>query len=152
PALDLQLARVGQHLPGDAGVARHGCDPLGARLEQLERAGVRVAALALVHERAHPVAGDRVGDEHDVAVLAEPGDALAAVGERVDLELQRLAALRPPRRVRSDGPRTLGHHPSGRSAGSAPSPATTGASSSSKSAFWAWRRFSAWSQIRWREP
>ncbi len=24
--------------------------------------------------------------------------------------------------------------------------------SSSSSAFWAWRRFSAWSQIRWRSP
>ena len=45
---------------------------------------MRVAALALVHDRAHAVAGDRAGDEHDVAAVAEPRDALAAERERLD--------------------------------------------------------------------
>ena len=45
-----QLALVGQHLPGHAGVVGDGRDPLGARLEHLDRARVRVAALALVHD------------------------------------------------------------------------------------------------------
>ena len=71
-------------------------DPLGTRLEHLERAGVGVGALALVDERAYTVAGDGAGDEHDVAVLAEARDALAPVGERVDGQLELLAALGPP--------------------------------------------------------
>ncbi len=88
-ALDLELALVGDHLPGDAGVLGCGSDPLGARLEHLEHARVCVAALALVHERAYAVAGDRAGDEHDISALAHARDALAPApgGERGDLKL-----------------------------------------------------------------
>src|SRR5262249_20600532 len=47
-ALDLQLALVGEHLPGNARVLGAGRDPLAAGHQHLERARVRVAALALV--------------------------------------------------------------------------------------------------------
>ncbi len=136
--LDLQLTLVGDDLPGDPRVRSAGGDPLGARREHLDGARVGVAALALVHDRPHAVAGDRTGDEHHVAaavlpggVLAQPRHALAAERQRVDLELQLIAALRP----------SLG----GRRAHCAPT-------SSSSSAFWACRLFSAWSQMRWRSP
>ena len=82
--LDLQLALVGEHLPGHAGMVGERGDPLGPGLEHLERARVGVGALALVDERADTVAGDGAGDEHDVAAVPEARDALAAVGERVD--------------------------------------------------------------------
>ena len=98
-------------------------DPLGARLEHLERACVRVAALALVHDRPHPVAGDRAGDEHHIAAVTPPRHALTAEGQRVDLQLELVAALG-----------------AGGASGSA---CAHGATSSSSSAFCAWRRFSA---------
>ncbi len=126
-ALDLELALVRDHLPRHAGVRRGRRDPLGARLEHLQRARVRVAALALVHDRAHAVAGDRAGDEHDVAAVAESRDALAAERERVDRQLQLVAALRARRALRPRG--SLDAH--------------ADATSSSSSAFCAWRRFSA---------
>jgi hypothetical protein len=56
-------------------------DPLGAGLEDLNGASVGVAALTLVHDRAHAVARDRPGDEHDVAAVAQPRDTLTAEGE-----------------------------------------------------------------------
>ena len=152
--LDLQLALVGEHLPRHAGVLGARGDPLGAGLQDLQRAGVGVVALALVHHRAHAVAGDGAGDEHHVAVLAQPRHALAAVGERVDGQLQLLAALGPGR-IRIDGGGTIaGAH--ARSAGTArraavaaaPSRSAASAISHSSSAFCAWRRFSACSQMR----
>ena len=73
-------------------------DPLGARLEHLQRARVRVAALALVDDRAHAIAGDGAGDEHHIPAVAQPRDALAAEGQRVDLQLELVAALRAGRR------------------------------------------------------
>jgi len=136
-ALDLQLALVPEHLPGDARVRGERGDPLGPRLEHLERARVRVAALALVHHRAHPIARDRAGDEHHVAALAQARDPLAAVGERVDPQLEHVAALRARWRLPAADSRVSAHGL---------------ATSSSSSAFCAWRRFSAWSQMRWRCP
>src|ERR1700722_12221166 len=92
--LDLELALVGDHLPGDTRVIGDRRDPLGARLEDLQRARMRVTALALVQDGPHTIAGNGAGDEHDVATVAEPGDALAAEGQRVDLQLQLVTALR----------------------------------------------------------
>ncbi len=102
PLLDLELALVGEHLPRHARVVGERGDPLGARLEHLQRAGVSVGALALVHERTHAVAGDGAGDEHHVTVLAQARHALAAVGERVDGQLELLAALGPS--AHAEGP------------------------------------------------
>ena len=86
-----ELALVGQHLPRRARVVGERRDALGARLEHLERARLGVGALALRDDRAHEVAGDRAGDEDDVAL--EAGDAVAAVGERVDAQVELGAAL-----------------------------------------------------------
>ena len=88
--LDGELALVGQHLPGRAGMVGARCDPLGARLEHLERARLGVGALALRDDGAHAVAGHGAGDEDDVTLHAR--DAVAAVGERVDGEVE-LGAL-----------------------------------------------------------
>ncbi len=153
--LDLELALVGEHLPGHARVIRERGDPLGAGVQHLERAGVGVVALALVDHRAHAVAGDGARDEHHVAALAQARDALAPVGERIDRQLELLAALGPGS---ARGGRTRvagGVHEGGSAAGahgsSRPRSAPPAVSSSS-SAFWAWRRFSACSQMRWRGP
>jgi hypothetical protein len=99
--LDLELALVREHLPGDAGVRGERLDPLGARLEHLEGARVRVAALALVHDGAHAIAGNRAGDEHDVAAVADSRDALAAERQRFDLQLELVASLRSRELLRS---------------------------------------------------
>src|SRR5262249_40687028 len=99
--LDLQLALVGEHLPGDAGMVSTRRNPLRARLQQLQRARVRIAALALVHDGAHTIAGDRVGDKHDVAALAEARHSLAPECERLDPQLQHLAALGTARAISS---------------------------------------------------
>ncbi len=93
--LDLELALVGEHLPGHAGVIGARRDSLGAGVEQLEGARVRVAALAPVHDRAHAIAGNGPGDEHDVAAIPPARDALAAEGERADRQLQLLAERGP---------------------------------------------------------
>src|ERR1019366_1357665 len=120
-----------------------GGDALGARLEHLERARVGVAALALVDHGAHAVAGDGAGDEHHIAALAETRHALAAEGQRLDLQLELVPSLRTGghlaacARVGLDGARAHAH---------------AAVTSSSSSAFCAWRRFSAWSQMRWRVP
>ena len=47
----------------------------------------------MVDPRPHAIAGQAAADEHDVAVGA--GHSGPAVGERVDLELELLAALEP---------------------------------------------------------
>ncbi len=57
-ALDLQLALVGEDLPGDArmvGLRRYA---LGTGPQDLDGARVGVGALALVDERTHAIAGD----------------------------------------------------------------------------------------------
>ncbi len=63
-------------------------DALGARLHDLERKRLRVAALHVRHARAHRVAGQTALDEEHEPV--QPRDAVAAVGERVDVELELL--------------------------------------------------------------
>ena len=71
----------------------HRRDPVGAGLEDLHRARLGVGPLALADDRAHAVAGNGAGDEHHVAVDAR--HAGAAEGERVDRQLELVAALGP---------------------------------------------------------
>jgi hypothetical protein len=56
--------------------------------QHLGRECLGEAALDLRHACAHPVAGQAAAHEDDEAV--EPGDAVAAVGERLDVELELL--------------------------------------------------------------
>jgi hypothetical protein len=142
-ALDLELALIREHLPGNAGVVRNRGDPLGAGVEHLERARVRVVALALVHDGSHAIARNRTGDEHHVSTVTQPGDALAAERERLDLKFELIAALGTRlgagRRVGAGGRRVIGRGVGGRDRVGAHS----GPTSSSSRAFCAWRRFSA---------
>jgi hypothetical protein len=55
------------------------------RLDDVDGERLREAALHLRHPRAHAVAGEATSDEDDEPV--QPRDAVAAVRERVDLEL-----------------------------------------------------------------
>ena len=73
----------------------HGGDPVGPGLQDLERAGLRVVALALRDDGADAVARNRVAHEHDVRALAErePRDAVAAERQRFDAELELLPAV-----------------------------------------------------------
>ncbi|CAA9489157.1 MAG: hypothetical protein AVDCRST_MAG13-1638 [uncultured Solirubrobacteraceae bacterium] len=89
--LDLELARVGQDLPGGAGMVRAGRDPLGARGQELDDAGLAVALLALgdLHPRA--VARDGAGDEQHVALVTR--HAVAAVGQAVDGDVEDRAGV-----------------------------------------------------------
>jgi hypothetical protein len=64
-------------------------DPLGPGTNDLGRERLGVTSLDLRHSRPHPVAGKSAPDEDDEAV--EPSDAVAAVRERVDVELQLVA-------------------------------------------------------------
>ena len=91
--LDLELARVGQHLPRRARVVGDRRDAVGRRLEDVDRARLRVRLLRLADLRAHAVARHGAGDEDDVAVLTAR-DAVAAVGEAVDGELELIPAAR----------------------------------------------------------
>ena len=129
--LDLDLALVREDLPRGARMVGDLGDPVGRGLEHLGRARLGVRALALRDDGADAVAGDAAAHEDDVAV--QPCDAVAAVGEVVDAEVQLGAALGARR-----GGGRRGHGSEARS--------------HSSSAFWACRRFSAWSQIRWRSP
>ena len=184
-ALDLQLTLVGNDLPRRAGMVSDRRDPLGARLQHLDDARVGVAALALVDDRSHAIAGDGAGDEHHVASrlpvpvrgcpgwgIAEPCDPLTAEGERIDLQLELVPALRADAQWRIGfDVHTIAHAtrkrtfpdrplyvPAAAAAADAGDTAArgaaleTGATSISSSAFCAWRRFSAWSQMRWRVP
>jgi hypothetical protein len=148
--LDLQLALVRQHLPGHARMLGKRLDPLGARHEQLDGARMRVGALALDDQRAHAVTGNGARDEHHIAALAVARNPLAAVGERVDLELELLPALRPRGSRLAGGRLDVRRGARVILCGRAHRDACS--TSSSSSAFWAWRRFSACSQMRWREP
>jgi hypothetical protein len=65
-------------------------DPQRAGLEHFDRKSFRVPALNLRHPRANPVARQSSAHEDDEAV--EPGDAVAAEGERLDRELELLIA------------------------------------------------------------
>ena len=60
--------------------------PLRARLEHLHRERLRVTPLHLRDPRANLVARQPTTHEHHEAV--HPGDAVPAVGERLDLELE----------------------------------------------------------------
>ena len=90
--LRLELALVGVVLEAAAAAGaevrarRH--DPVGAGREDLERGRLGEAALHLGDAGAHRVAGQAAADEDDEAVQAR--DAVAAVGERVDVELELL--------------------------------------------------------------
>ena len=90
--LRLELALVGVVLEAAAAarpeVAARRLDPVGPRLEQRGAHGLGEAALDLRRARAHEVAGQPAADEDDEAV--ESGDAVPAVGERVDAELDLL--------------------------------------------------------------
>ncbi len=82
----------GQHLPRRAGVVGARRDAVGRRLDDLDGARLGVGALGLADDGAHAVAGNGAGHEHDIAVTAR--DAVAAVGERVDRQLELVAARR----------------------------------------------------------
>ena len=98
-----------------------------------------------MHARPHEVAREAALDEDDVAA-GRAGDARAAERERVDPQCQLVADGRA-RRWWARRRRRLGlRRGDRRSLGFAHW------SSHSSSAFCAWRRFSAWSQIRWRLP
>ena len=90
--LRLELALVGVVLEAAAAagaeVRARRLDPVGAGREHLDRRRLGEAALHLRHARAHRVAGQAAADEDDEAVQAR--DAVAAVGERVDVELELL--------------------------------------------------------------
>ena len=66
---------------------------IGRGLEQLDEAGMGVAALALRDDGAHTIPGHAAGHEHDVTAVVHAGDALTAEGERVDRQLELLAAI-----------------------------------------------------------
>ena len=109
--LDLELALVRQHLPGSAGMVGGRRDAVRRRLEHLDSAGLGVRALGLADDGTHAVARHRARDEDDVAV--EPRDAVPAVGERVDGQLELVAA-------RGAGPGGRGHPDQDDTAGSDP--------------------------------
>ena len=90
--LRLELALVGVVLEAAAAagaeVRARRVDPVGPGREHLERGRLGEAALDLGDPRAHGVAREAAPDEDDEAV--QPRDAVAAVGERVDVELELL--------------------------------------------------------------
>ena len=98
--LDLELALVAEDLPGCAGMLGERRDPLRTRLKDLDRSRLGVGALGLRHDGEHAIARNPALDEHDVAVAA--GDPGAAVGERIDRQLELIAA-RGTGRSRGDG-------------------------------------------------
>jgi hypothetical protein len=65
-------------------------DALRARADDLGRERLRVVPLHLRHARAHAVARQAAAHEDDVAV--QPRDAVAAVCERLDVELDLLVS------------------------------------------------------------
>ena len=65
-----------------------GLDAVGARLEHFDGDRLGVASLHLGDARSNGVAREAAPDEDDEAV--QPRDAVAAVGERIDPELELL--------------------------------------------------------------
>ena len=92
-ALTASWRSYGQHLPRRARMVGDLGDAVRRGLDDLDRARLRVRLLGLADDGAHAVAGHAAGHEHDVAL--EAGDAVAAVGERIDRELEHVAARRP---------------------------------------------------------
>ena len=90
----LELALVGQHLPGRARMRRHRLDAVRARLDQLDQLGLGPGALRLPDPSAHAVARHGAADEHDVARL-RARDTGASVGEAIDAEFELIAAAGP---------------------------------------------------------
>src|SRR3954471_17476987 len=133
--LDLQLALVRDDLPRRTGVVRARRHAVRRGLDDLDGARLGVGALGLADDGADAIARHRAGHEDDVAVQAR--DAVPAVREGVDGELELVPAGGAARGGGRRGP---------------PSRLSAGATSHSSSAFCACRRFSAWSQIRWRAP
>ena len=90
-----RLALVGEVLEAAAAAGRvvsaRSLDALGGRLEHLRCERLGEAALHLRHARPDAVAGQSSADEDHEAVQA--GDAVAAVRERVDLELELVVPL-----------------------------------------------------------
>src|SRR3954462_5502326 len=86
-------APVWAALPRRARMVGLGRHAVGRGLDDLQRAGLAVVALALGDDRAHEVARDRVADEEHVAAVGAR-DARAAEGQRVDAQLELLPALR----------------------------------------------------------
>ena len=91
--LDLELALIWQHLPRHPRVLSHRRNAIPGSAQDLDGAGLRVAALGFRDDRADDVARERLLDEHDVTV--EPCDSGTAVGERVDRELELVPGSRP---------------------------------------------------------
>ena len=91
--LDLELALIGQHLPGRAGVRSLRLDPVRPRLDDLGEPCLCKRLLALLDRGPHAVARNRTTHEDDVTL--EPADAGAPVRQGVDRELYLLPALRP---------------------------------------------------------
>ena len=93
--LGRELRVVGEVLEAAAAagrVVRAGrVDALRPRPEDLDGERLRVAALHLRHPRPDRVAGEAAADEDDESV--QPRDAVPAVGERVDRQLELLVAL-----------------------------------------------------------
>ena len=107
----------------------------GARYEAVQStAPITAANFAAAEKIDAPATGASPGTAQALAIPAHPKRYLAirAVDEQGNV---RPAAGHP--RAKADGrPRGLSPH----------------STSNSSSAFWAWRRFSAWSQMRWRVP
>src|SRR5437763_248226 len=89
PSLPQRLRR--QLLPRGAGMGGARLVAVGARVEPLHHAGLGVGALAFGHACADAVAVHR--SLHEQHVAGEASDAGAAVGARVDLELDLRALL-----------------------------------------------------------
>ena len=81
----LELALVGEHLPGRPGVWRARLDPLRAGLDELDRVRFPEGALRAGDARPDEVARHGAAHEHHVAIAAR--HAGAAVCEPVDPEL-----------------------------------------------------------------
>ena len=85
----LPVAAAAQARPGDTGTAA--ATRSGDGLEHLDGVGAQepVALARLGDPHPHPLARQRVPDEDDAAVV--PGHAVAAVGDRADLDLDHVA-------------------------------------------------------------
>ena len=103
--LVLELARVVEVLPATAAAhaeVRAGrLDVVRPERERLGSHGLAVTLLDLDDPRAHAIAGQAPGDEHDHPVV--PRHAAPAEGERVDRELELVADAERGSHVRRQG-------------------------------------------------